>query len=482
MFAPSVEWEPLGLSKAKDLNEKPQAKKVLLVHCAYLQKGGEDRVVEQEGALLETYYRVVRFIRSNEELLVLNRFQQVLKLLWNRAICRDLQDFLQQHEPDIVHVHNTFPLFSPAIFHTLGRWKRRCQKQGETKRLVMTVHNFRLHCPQGTLMRPKRWVRLLRGVHSKRWVRPKLMAQKQILSSELCQRCFASGNFIPAIRARCYRGSVTMTAAIALMLAWHKRLGTWRKNVDRFLYLDETQRTLLTRVGFPDEKFIRKPNSIADDWVASPASPQGEVLRLLFVGRLSEEKGLRILLNAMQNLRNSCEVARPIKLCIAGDGPLREELENFIAHFAQIQDGMSIQYRGQLERGALHQTMGASHFLILPSVWYEGMPITILESLASGRPVISFRLGASGKILAGRTCGILAPFFKDATAEQNLDLEQTYSHEDLVRNLSLAIREAGEVVSETQRYEQMCSAARSRFEKNYTAKQNLQALRAVYEN
>ena len=85
-----------------------------------MQKGGEDKVVTEEGALLETHYQVVRFIRSNQELLGFSQWQQLQKMIWNRGICRDLQDMLAQHEPDIVHVHNTFPLFSPAVFQYTG--------------------------------------------------------------------------------------------------------------------------------------------------------------------------------------------------------------------------------------------------------------------------------------------------------------------------------------------------------------------------
>ena len=444
--------------------QQPYKKKVLLLHCEYLQKAGEDKVVTEEGALLEKHYHVLRFIRSNEELLLCSHFKQLLKMVWNRKLCGELRQFLQQHEPDIIHVHNTFPLLSPAVFQTLGRWKRQCQRQGKLVRIVLTLHNFRLHCPQASLMRP---LRLEGGSGSK-----------------LCQRCFSAGNFRPALRSRCYRGSLARTWAIALMLTLHKKLGTWRNNVDKFIYLNTAQRVLLTRVGLPDKKFTYKPNFLAADWISWPPPEIGKSFRLLFVGRLSEEKGLRILLDTIWNLRHSCDIGRNIELRIAGDGPLQQELEDFVATFSQ-EDKMPggytlLEYLGCLGPTALHKAMRESHFLVLPSLWYEGMPMTLLESLAVGRPTISFRLGAYREILEHQVNGILVPFFSDPLAEQELYLQQAYPYQSQILLLSSAIKEA--CAMDQKRYNQMCRAARASFEQNYTAKRNLEMLRLIYEN
>ncbi|WGK70039.1 glycosyltransferase family 4 protein [Candidatus Haliotispira prima] len=475
-------------------------KKLLLLHCEYLQKAGEDRVVEEESALLEQHYHLLRFIRSNEELLEMNRLTQLKKMIWNQALCNELQQFLQQHEPDIIHVHNTFPLFSPAIFRVLGRWKKRLWKQGKQVKIVMTLHNFRLHCPQASLMRP-------------------LRRKGKVIGRKLCQRCFAKGGlskfpglgFVSALRSRCYRDSLSMTWAMVGMLSLHRRLRSWHDNVDIYIYLNSAQKTLLSRVGLPEEKFVYKPNFLAEtietqaeEEVYTAETPElNNSFRLLFAGRLSEEKGIRILLSCMTKLRKEYGISRNIELHIAGDGPLRPELESFIEDYESAgwptsgssanaagssslrmtREGhpqISIRYLGKLDKDALQNEMKWAHFLLLPSIWYEGMPMILLESLAQGRPVLGFRLGANAEVLHHQENGILAPFFLDAQAERGLHLSRTYSPDGLVQNLTAAITEAN--VINQERYCQMCRAARKSFETHYTARKNLGILQTIYED
>ena len=125
------------------MNQK--RKTLMQLHCEYLQRGGEDQVVEWEAKLLETEYRLVRFIRSNRELLQCSPLRQAQKTIWNRELCRELWRFLQQHKPEIVHVHNTFPLFSPAVFWTLGRWKR-TQKRHKVLTESESIKKFEKFC------------------------------------------------------------------------------------------------------------------------------------------------------------------------------------------------------------------------------------------------------------------------------------------------------------------------------------------------
>ena len=451
-----------------DTNLIQAKKKVLLLHCEYLQKGGEDKVVAEEKTLLARHYEVLSFIGSNAELLSLNRFQQFLKMVWNRSLCRELQLFLQQHGPDIVHVHNTFLLFSPAVFITLGRWKR-CHKGF---RIVMTIHNFRLHCPQACLMRPNG------HNHTSR-------------VATLCQRCFSVGHFWPAIRSRCYQGSLAMTVATVLMLMLHKKLGTWHKNIDKFVYLNTTHKKLLTQVGFPVEKFVYKPNFLFDHWAFSPPQSLTDSLRLMFIGRLSEEKGLRILLAAIQNLQQATypiglASKRRIEIGIAGSGPLEQELKGLITAFEQEQrhkppmPKLCIQHLGYLDYEQMYKAIKGSHFLVFPSIWYEGMPMVLVESLAIGRPVISFRLGACAEMLTHNVNGILLPFFSNLHAEYELDLAQTHSHQILAQYLSTAIQDA--TCMTTEQYQQMCHAARASFESHYTAERNLKLFQSIYED
>ncbi len=488
--------------KEKDTAGDPKPKlKVLQVHCEYLQEGGEDKVVREEAALLKRGYELSRFIRPNGELLDKSPLRQLFKAIWNREVCASLQQCLSQYDPDVIHVHNTFALLSPAVFRVLGRWKRRRQRQGKHTKILYTLHNFRLHCPQASLMRP-------------------LRAKGRIIGHELCQRCFAAGHFGPAVRSRCYRDSWAMTWAVACMLTVHKYLKSWQKNVDHFIYLNSTQKNLLSRVGFPEEKFIYKPNFLSlpatqMDRACDVGPKLEKTFRLLFAGRLSEEKGLRVLLAAMRQLRNDCGVGRDIELRIAGDGPLKNELQEFIAAHSvaatssgqcrlqargkdsqpqgpeqspqqvsqQVPQQVSrikIEYLGRMSQASLEREFQRCHFLILPSIWYEGMPMTILEALAAGRPVISFCLGASAELLHHQVNGILAAFFRNPQAQRELRLSDAYSNEELIQNISAAIKAAASMDQEC--YDQMCRAARSRFLQDFTAERNLELLRNIYES
>ena len=447
------------------------------LHCEYLQRGGEDQVVEWEAKLLETEYRLVRFIRSNRELLRYSLLRQAQKTIWNRELCRELWLALQQHKPEIIHVHNTFPLFSPAVFWTLGRWKR-AQKRHKV-RIVMTLHNFRLHCATATLMRPQKGK-----------------------SAALCQRCFTRRPFLlrfwPAVRSRCFRSSLAMSLVMAVMLGLHNALRSWSRNVDCFIYINAAQKKLLTRVGFPKNKFVYKSNFLPPERISEsrPKTAERQPLRLLFAGRLSGEKGIEILLDCLEPLENCPNMQRNIELRIAGDGPLQSKVQAWIAaHSRGSQPNLpngpkcKVRYLGRLEK--LDAQFAWAHFLLFPSIWYEGMPLILLESLCCGLPVIGFRLGAAAQMLfdcensnknsniGGQRLGIGAEFFCDEAALHELNLRRSHSPKQLCQNFAAAIAEAAAINDAA--YSAMCAAARSNFAQHYSAQQNLAMLRAIYE-
>ena len=212
---------------------------------------------------------------------------------------------------------------------------------------------------------------------------------------------------------------------------------------------------------------------------------------MLFAGRLSEEKGIEILLRCIEQLERN--IQRNIELHIAGDGPLQAKIQNWIASRAdnpQQQNGPKCQvhYLGRLPK--LEEPFAWAHFLLFPSICYEGMPLILLESLAHGCPVIGFRLGAAAQMLDnsktpnisdsnGENPGILADFFCDEAALRELNLRRSHSPEQLCKNFTAAIMQAATL--DEQRYRAMCAAARSNFAQHYSAQKSLAILRAIYQ-
>ena len=330
--------------------------KVLLIHNYYQQPGGEDTVFRAEKDLLVAAgHRIVEFARGNDEI-VFDTFFSRAKLgfgmLSASQSVRTVRSILRRETPDVVHFHNTFPLVSPGAYYV-------CREAGVP--VIQTLHNYRLLCPSASLYR----------------------------EGKVCEECM-NHSLLRGVRHGCYRDSHGATAAVALMLAFHRLRGTWIKMVDRYIAPTEFVRKKFLRAGLPAAKVSVKPHFLYPD----PGMRTGRRDYVLFVGRLSPGKGLRTLLDAWKLLRIT------IPLRIVGDGPLRSELEA-----ERDRAGLSsVCFDGWLPREQVHAAMQRAEFLISPSESYETFGLTIVEAFACGTPVIASRLGAMAEIVeSGRT-------------------------------------------------------------------------------
>ena len=261
---------------------------------------------------------------------------------------------IKEFKPDILHVHNFVPLASPSIFYVAKRHK---------VPVVLTLHNYRLICPSATLYH----------------------------DHKIYEKSIRSIFPVDAIVKGVYRNSVFRTAAVALMTSIHNLIGTWRNKVDKFITLTAFARSkfLESRVNASADQFMLKPNFIDD-----PGN--GRETRedfFLFVGRLSEEKGIRVLLNAFKS--------SDLNLVIIGDGPMKAEVESV------VKERSNIQYLGFQPKAVIMDNLKRAKSLIFPSTWYEGFPITILEALATGTPVIGSRIGGIAEIVKDKFNGLL---------------------------------------------------------------------------
>ena len=324
--------------------------KILVVHCAYRFKGGEDKVVEEELALLKQAGHEVALLEfSNDG----NVFWKILQLPFNITSYRAVKKAIRNFSPDVVHVHNLHFAASPSVLYAAKHSK---------VPVVYTLHNYRLICPSAILF------------HN----------QKVFLHS-------ISASFPwKAVQEGVYKNSRLLTFWLALSMKLHHWLGTWRLP-SRYIVLSNHAKKILlqSRLGIPEEQFVVKPNFCFD--FADEATKRDD--NFLFVGRLSIEKGVRILLNLFSRL--------PYQITIAGDGPMREEVVAYTKHY------QNISYAGSLKKEELAVLMQRSSALVFPSIWYEGMPLTIIEAFANGLPVIATKLGAMEYMVTNNQDGLL---------------------------------------------------------------------------
>jgi glycosyltransferase involved in cell wall biosynthesis len=324
--------------------------RVLMIHNFYQLSGGEDSIVRAEMSLLqENGVDVDLFSTTND--IIKGRlaqarvaFQVVYNPFARRAVAKKLAEFA----PDVVHIHNFFPLLSPSVFDA-------CRDAGVPS--VLTLHNYRILCPTAFLgADDENRERSLR--HACWWTVPK----------------------------KVYRNSATGTLALAIMVEFHKRAGTWRRKVDRFIALTDCARRTFTDGGLPAERISVKPN-----WVPRPpGSNQSERKGGLFVGRLDEQKGVKVLLRAWKDL--DCP------LTIIGDGPLLD--------LVRQSANDHIVYLGRQPREVVQREMQAAQFLVLPSMGHEMFPVTVLEAYANQLPVICSDLPSIGELVEAGVTGL----------------------------------------------------------------------------
>jgi glycosyltransferase involved in cell wall biosynthesis len=328
---------------------------ILSVHNRYLTAGGEDQVFESEACLLrEAGHAVTQIEEQNASPdSITRKVGMAVECVWSRRWNREFRTLLQKARPDVVHIHNFFPRFSPSIYYASRR---------ENVPVVQTLHNYRLLCAGAELYR----------------------------DGKVCEECLEH-DVLRGIRHGCYQGSKLGTIAVTAMAGLHRGLHTWTNMVDCYIALTEFARQKMIARGLPEGRIRVKPNFVLPD----PGSKSALGDYALFVGRLVESKGVLTMLEAWKRLSG-------VPLHIIGDGPCRERIE------AAQKNGTvpSVTYRGRLPRAETLSAMKNARFLIFPSEWYEGFPLTIAEAFACGLPVVCSRLGAMQEIVADATTGL----------------------------------------------------------------------------
>ncbi len=338
--------------------------RILLVHNYYGSAGpsGENQVFEAEQELLQEHgHDLHLFVRHSDSIRSMGRRGELLGGLvtpWNPREASALRQVVKAFHPNVVHVHNTFPLISPAIFHAAG----------ESAATILTLHNYRLFCPGALVMREGR----------------------------VCTDCLDRRSVVPAIRHGCYRGSRAATLPLALSVSLHRRIRTWTRHVDAFITLSEFQRERMTRAGLPPDRVFVNPNFFPGNPEVMPWEERAN--DVVFVGRLTPEKGVTSLVKAWSLWGDGAPELR-----IVGDGPLRADLEER----AESSASSNIRFLGQVSSEVAHREIAAARMLVLPSICFEGFPMVIREAFAFGTPVAVSDIGPLPSIAEQGTSGVV---------------------------------------------------------------------------
>lgn len=333
--------------------------RIYIAHNAYQQSGGEDTVVAAEAELLRSAgHEVTVGIVSNDEISGLgDKARTFLDAPYSTRRAEWIGQELQRTRAEILHVHNFFPLLTPAVHEEAAR-------RGVA--VVQTLHNYRLLCAAATFLR----------------------------DGEVCEKCLGDRRHWGVIH-RCYRNSLPGSLALYRMQEQSRRRHVWHDSVHRFIALSQFARDKFIAAGFPADRIVVKPNFVTGYSGPQPPTRHGA----LFVGRLSPEKGVDVLLDAWRQLPD-------IPLTIVGDGPERDRLAAMAPP--------NVTFTGTLPRSEVEAHMLAAAVLVVPSIWYEPFGLVVAEAMATGLPVAASRIGALPELIEpGKTGALFEPGNRD---------------------------------------------------------------------
>lgn len=385
--------------------------KILLIHNYYQNSGGEDAVVANEKLLLlENGHDVKLYSDDNHRIKSSwDKLRTAIALTGSKQSHKKLTRVVKDFKPDIIHAHNLFPLVTASAYDVAIE---------NSVPIVQTLHNYRIVCASSLLLK----------------------------DGKPCELCISQSPY-NAVRHRCYRGSVMGSFAVAHMVDKLKRLDVWGQKVDQFIALTEFAKSKLVEANIPENKITIKPNfTIRQQDRDNEKSRVG----VLYVGRLSAEKGIETLIDAW--LKVGSETLPKLK--IIGDGPLLNSIKE------KCRDNKNIEILGQQAELVVNQEMAKAMCLVFPSVCYEGFPMAIVEALANGLPVVCTNLGSMASIIEDGKTGL--------RFEPN-------NPDDLIQKLN-------HLIEDQNRWRIMSQNCEDAYLNKYTPEKNYLELMSIYTN
>ncbi len=380
--------------------------KILVSHNHYQWFGGEDQIYIDETSLLEAHgHEVVRYTLHNDAIDEMSNWEMLRKTFWNNQTYHKIRSLIQKERPAIIHSHNTFPLISPSLYYAA---------RAEKIPIVQTLQNYRQFCLNGFFTR----------------------------KGKVCEDCLGKTFAWPGVLRGCYRQNRAASTVAASMIGFHRSINTWSQMVSKYISPSKFTMEKYFQAGFSRDKIVYKPNFIHPE----PSVGKGNGNYVVYVGRLSKEKGIDTLLSAWSQLR------MPVTLKIVGDGVLADSVRK-----AASRDNR-IEWLGSQPQSSVYSLVGDAACLAMPSIWYEVCPKTILEAFAKGTPVITSRLGGMAEFVQDGHTGLL--FERGNASDLAAKVDQFFSN--------------------PLKIEQMRKVAREEYEREYTAETNYKILIDIY--
>lgn len=389
--------------------------KILAIHNFH-RKGsasGDDQVFKSETALLEDHgNEVIRYVVSNDAFDnagVIGKLVATFGMLWSFKNYKKVRTLIEAEKPDIVHIHTFFPLLSPSILYAAKR---------SGVKVVATLHDTRFVCPCATSLR----------------------------GTELCNQC-GDGNYFRMCKYGCFKSSRVQSFIVACIFTYHRVRKSFYKQIDRYICLNENQIQLLGNIGFDKRKIIKKYNFVPDidayvDIALVTDLPERYVV---FYGRIGEEKGIRILMQIWDRIRD-------IPLVVMGGGPLEEEFKNW----ADKKD--NVFFLGYTQHDKCLSIVKRAEFVVFPSIWYEGCSMVEIETESLGKGIIATDLGFSREAIQNGINGYKVP------------LGRVNSFESMIK----------ELWSDQKQIKVLGINARTDYEAKYLPEDNYQQIMRIY--
>ncbi|HNZ58503.1 MAG: Glycosyltransferase Gtf1 [Syntrophorhabdaceae bacterium] len=383
---------------------------ILLAHNFYKYFAGEDSIALREKGLLEENKEQVYFYtKDNKETDSYNLNKKInffVQTIFSSSTKKELKTIIKDFKPDIAYTHNIFPLISPSIFHTL---------HAESIPCVQNVQDYRWLCPNGVFY----------------------------INDSICEKC-KNGAFWNAIRYKCFRDSFLLSGLYATTIGTNRLSGVFKK-IDAFVCTTEFNKQKLMEAGIEEKRLFIKPNYL-DITNIEPSVGTGN--HIIFLGRLSQEKGLWTLIKAFEKIKD-------LQLKIVGTGPLEHPLRKYIKENSIN----NISIEGFKEGDEKNNLIKNALFMVFPSEWYEHFPIVLLEAFAFGKPVIASDIGNMPLIVENEKSGL---HFKAGDID------------DLIEKIRILSQNNSEIT-------RMGEFARKKIETYYTPEINYKILKSIFQ-
>ncbi|HOS05007.1 MAG: Capsular glucan synthase [Deltaproteobacteria bacterium ADurb.Bin026] len=383
---------------------------ILLAHNFYKYFAGEDSIALREKGLLEENKEQVYFYtKDNKETDSYNLNKKInffAQTIFSSSTKKELKTIIKDFKPDIAYTHNIFPLISPSIFHTL---------HAESIPCVQNVQDYRWLCPNGVFY----------------------------INDSICEKC-KNGAFWNAIRYKCFRDSFLLSGLYATTIGTNRLSGVFKK-IDAFVCTTEFNKQKLMEAGIEEKRLFIKPNYL-DITNIEPSVGTGN--HIIFLGRLSQEKGLWTLIKAFEKIKD-------LQLKIVGTGPLEHPLRKYIKENSIN----NISIEGFKEGDEKNNLIKNALFMVFPSEWYEHFPIVLLEAFAFGKPVIASDIGNMPLIVENEKSGL---HFKAGDID------------DLIEKIRILSQNNSEIT-------RMGEFARKKIETYYTPEINYKILKSIFQ-